>query len=201
MRFFCTIILLCLFSLAEAQTDTSYSVKVHFLYGSKPLRKYKGIEHKYFGGIHGGHVSIEVDGVDYGFSPKGKFHIIAHKNSRHSTFHGDPGDSTKAHVKGYKVATIIVPLSAAQYRQISQIHSTYCTAPPYDYAFIGMRCAAASQDVLAQIGIVKKRKKAKNVFTTFYPKKLRKRMFRLAEKNHYTVVRQEGRPTRKWERD
>jgi hypothetical protein len=64
-----------------------------------------------------------------------------------------------------------------------------------------MRCAASAQDILGQIGVVKYRKRFYNIVTTFYPKMLRKRFFKLAKKNNWKVTKQEGRPTRKWEKD
>lgn len=170
------------FIAVSAQPDSTHYIKVHFLYGSKPLKKYINTEHKYFGGLHGGHVSIEVDTIDYGFVPEGKFHVFAHKKSRHSRFIKKETHGKQPYPEGIKYTTFILPISIEQYEKINQIHSNYCLHSPYDYAFIGMRCAAASQDILAQIGIVKKRKKMKNIFTTFYPKKLRKRMFKLAKK-------------------
>ncbi len=72
---------------------------------------------------------------------------------------------------------------------------------PYDYAFLGMRCAASAQDVLGQIGVVKKRKRLKNIYTTFYPKKLRKRLLKQATEKNYKIISHQGRPTRKWEKD
>ena len=59
----------------------NYFIKVHFLYGSKPKKEYKKTESKWFGGIHGGHVEIEINDTVYGFGPYKKFHYIAHKKS------------------------------------------------------------------------------------------------------------------------
>src|SRR5688500_17978347 len=66
--------------------DTVY-LKVHFLYGSKPLKAFKDTEPKWFGGILGGHVGIEGDTdqiLDFG--PDGRFHVFAHKGNRNSSF-------------------------------------------------------------------------------------------------------------------
>ncbi len=64
-----------------AQSDTLF-IKVNFLYGSKPLKEFKNSETKHFGGIHGGHVSLELDNLDYSFGTSGTFHIFAHKKRR-----------------------------------------------------------------------------------------------------------------------
>ena len=202
MRFLITIIFLSTSLLIHGQTDTSHFIKVHFLYGSKPLKKYKNkTEMKYFGGIHGGHVTIETDSIDYGFSPEGKVHVFSHNRNHHSQFTGKATHNQEPYPKGYKVTTFIIPVTQLQYNQIHKIQSDYCNKPPYDYAFFGMRCAASAQDVLGQIGIVKKRGRIRNIYSTFYPKKLRKRLFKLAEEKNYKIEKQEGRVTRKWERD
>lgn len=155
----------------------------------------------YFGGIHGGHVTIEIDSIDYGFSPTGRVHMISHNRNCHSQFNGKHTHNQPPYPKGYKVVSFTIPISEEQYRQLNKIHADYLEKPPYDYAFFGMRCAAATQDILSQIGIVKKKKRLNTIYSTFYPKKLRKRMFKLAEEKKYTVERQVGRPTRKWESD
>lgn len=201
MRLLLTIIFLSTCLLIKSQTDTSHIIKVHFLYGSKPLKKFKGTEMKYFGGIHGGHVTIEVDSVDYGFAPTGRVHMLSHNNNCHSQFTGKHTHNQPPYPKGYKVVSFTIPITMEQYNQLIKIHADYCAKPPYDYAFFGMRCAAATQDVLGQIGIVKKKGRINNIYTTFYPKKLRKRIFKLAEKKKYTITKQDGRTTRKWESD
>lgn len=181
--------------------QNSHTIQIHFLYGSRPLYKYKATEKKYFGGIHGGHVSIEVDSIDYGFGPQGKFHVLSHHNNCHSIFRVKPTKGLPVYPPDAKVTTFFVPVSDSSYHIFLSIVSDYCNSTPYDYAFIGMRCAAAAQDVLGQMGVVKKRGRFKNVFTTFYPKMLRKRIFKLAKEKNYRVEKQEGRKTRKWERD
>lgn len=184
----------------QGQTDTSHVIKVHFLYGSKPARKYRSTEPKYFGGIHGGHVTVQVDSVDYGFEPSKGFHVFSHHRGFKSDYVNIPAPLQR-YPEGVKAVTFLVPISNAQYQAIVNTCSRYSSQTPYDYAFFGMRCAASAQDVLGLAGIVRYRKHLYNVVTTFYPKPLRRRMFRLASKNHYIIIRQEGRPTRKWERD
>src|SRR3954451_1597248 len=72
----------CLF--LQARSQDSSVIKVHFLYGSKPFRKYKDTEPKWFGGMLGGHVGIETDsGQILNFTPRGSFHWLAKKDSLH----------------------------------------------------------------------------------------------------------------------
>jgi hypothetical protein len=103
--------------------------------------------------------------------------------------------------KESKTVTFIIPITHKQYQDLNRIQKCYCDTTPFDYAFFGMRCASTTQDILGQIGVVKTKKRFGNIITTFYPKKLRRRLFRLAKKNNYQVIKNEGRPTRKWERD
>lgn len=185
-----------------SQRDSTHTIKVIFLYGSKPKHKFKDTESKYFGGIHGGHVSIIVDDIDYGFEPvttKGA-HIFPQKK-KYSQFVERKLYGQGRYGKGSKTATFIIPITQKQYDEINNLHGNYCRQTPFDYAFFGMRCAASAQDILAQIGITKKRSRFMTVTGTFYPKLLRKRLFKLAKKNHYEIIRTEGRETRKWEKD
>jgi len=202
LRIVCILFLLLFLGSLAAQSDSTHIIKVHFLYGSKPKCKHKDTEKKYFGGIHGGHVSIEVDGKDYGFEPTDyNVHIFAHRKRFKSHFVEKDLGGKGRYGTGSKTTTFIVPINNEQYKRLKNTLSGYCTITPYDYAFFGMRCASTAQDVLAQTGLVKERKRFRNIVTTFYPKKLRKRIFRLARKNNYQIIKQEGRPTRKWEKD
>ncbi len=65
----------------------------------------------------------------------------------------------------------------------------------------GMRCAAATYEILGQLDIVKDKSRFGNIVSHFYPKPLRKKMFRIARQRGYKVTSQPGRTTRKWERD
>lgn len=202
MKYIFISILLSFCLLTYSQADSAHFIKVNFLYGSKPLKKYKGkTEMKFFGGMHGGHVTIEVDSIDYGFSPAGKVHIFSHNKKSHSQFNGAHTRNQPPYPKGYKMVSFVIPVTEEQYNQIHTIQASYCVKAPYDYAFFGMRCSASAEDILGQIGILKKKRNGKIVRTNFYPKKLRKRMFKLASEKNYKIIKQEGRVTRKWEKD
>lgn len=64
-----------------------------------------------------------------------------------------------------------------------------------------MRCGSSTYEILAQLGILKSYSHKKTVRKIFYPRKLRKRLFKKAKKNNWTVSREEGIDTRKWEKD
>jgi hypothetical protein len=184
-----------------SQLDTAHIIKVNCLYGSKPKRKYRETEFKSFGGLHGGHISIQIGDSDYGFEPTTRVHVFANKRRIKSNFVVHNLNGKLRYSETNKTLTFLIPLTNEQYKALNQILNSYCKNSPYDYAFFGMRCASATQDILAQIGIVKKRKRFTNIVTTFYPKKLRKRLFKLAYKNNYQLIKTNGRKERKWEMD
>ena len=100
-----------------------------------------------------------------------------------------------------KWTTVIVPVSQEQYMSLQKIIDSFAAKTPYDYAIFGMRCAAASYDVLSKIGLFKEYPNSKNVATHFYPKLLRKKVLKWAADNNYTTISHDGRSSRKWESD
>lgn len=185
--------------------DTTY-IKVHFLYGSKPKVEYKDSESKWFGGILGGHVGIEVDSNKImDFVGEGKLHIFEKTNNKHSRFTVRSPKSfweifnTKAET--VKKATVTIPITEIQKEKLDSIFKTYTSETPYDYAFFGMRCGAAAYDVLGQLGIVAKLSHRKTYLKIFYPRKLRKRLLTKAEKENWKVLKKAGTTKRRWEQD
>ena len=193
------IILLCLAFLSKAQD--SLTIQVYFLYGSSPAKGYKDKEPILFGGIHGGHVTIGIQNLVVGFVPNNGFHYINHKYNFCSTFHHQLKKEFVFDTVGNKYVTFEIPVSDSQFGQLKKILSDYIAHSPYDYAFLGMRCASATYDILSKIGIVEKRSNWGNIFSNFYPKKLRKKMFILAAKHNYKITYNAGRKSRKWEKD
>jgi hypothetical protein len=210
LRFSKLLLSLCIIILegkiSMAQSNDSMIVKVHFLYGSKPAKKYKHEEKEWFGGKLGGHVGIETaPHLIFDFMPSGDFHLFAHRKARHSKFtrHTPDGfwEIFGNHADSVKQMTISIPISAAQKTQLDSIFKAYTHNTPYDYAFWGMRCGAAAYDLLANIGIVKTYSYRKTYRKIFYPRRLRKLLVALAENKNWTISRQPGTARRKWEND
>ena len=189
-----------------AIANDSITIKVHFLYGSKPAKQYKDSEPKWFGGKLGGHVGIEVDSNRIlNFIPQGEFHWFEKKKDLHSTYvihdpyafwsilGGDPSDVKKT--------TIIIPISQKQKSILDSLSEVYLKQTPYDYALFGMRCGAASYEILGQMGILKSYSHKKTYKKIFYPKLLREKLLELASRNGWTIIQEEGSPSRKWEKD
>jgi hypothetical protein len=180
----------------------SLFVKVHFVYGSKPKSAFKKIEAKQFGGIHGGHVYLELENkiISYGTN-NGKWHIFPHKSKSAGKYridkdlkwHGDTGQ--------LKITTIVIPITKEQLLKFKETEKKYFEQTPYDYAFLGMRCAAGAYDVLSKAEVCKCKSRFGIISKNFYPKRLRVKLLKRAQKENWQVLRQDGRATRKWERD
>ena len=178
-------------------SDTTYTIKINFLYGSRPAKGYHQQESKLFGGIKGGHVNIEAGGRVLDFTPGNNPLFPHHKkpSGRFSINQSINWTSTD------KFKTVVVPVSKDQYVALQEIFDSVAANTPYDYAIFGMRCAAASYDVLSKIGLFKEYSNTKNIATHFYPKLLRKKVLKWADRNKYPVISNEGRSSRKWESD
>jgi len=200
-----TTLIFCIVNLASFAQDSSH-IKVLFLYGSKPLPAYKNEERKWFGGMLGGHVGIEgsQDSV-LNFIPQGSFHLYAKKANRHSHYviHDETGfwRVLGGNEDSVKKAVVTIPVTLQQKQLFDSIQSAYLQQTPYDYALLGMRCGAATYEVLAQLGILKQYSYKKTYTKIFYPKKLRRRLFAVAAKNGWAITRQDGSERRKWESD
>jgi len=180
------------------QTDT---IRVFFLYGSRPLRGNWHQEPHYFGGFHGGHVSIGIDSVVIGFHHLKGLHLVSCRKHTGGVFQRKKISDFLKDTIAFKYVTFDIPITAAQHDQLLQILKDDMAHTPYDYAFFGMRCAAACYDVLSQIGIFKIKSRIGNISSNFYPKLLRKKMFALAREKHLKITGHPGRKSRNWEND
>jgi hypothetical protein len=187
------------------QDSGTHYIKVHFLYGSRPLQKYKHSEHKWFGGVLGGHVGIEGDsGRILNFRGQGKFHVFDGKKNKHSTFeeHSFSGFYSifRSPADSVKKVVVTIPVTAAQKKIFDSITYAYLKETPYDYALFGMRCGAAAYEILGKLGIMKNYTYRKTYMKIFYPQKLRRRLLDKAERNNWLIERYEGTDRRKWEK-
>ena len=186
------------------QSHSQDCIKVQFIYGSRPIKKYKE-EKKWFGGILGGHVGIEGDSSRfYSFEIHGKNKIF---NGRpdNSIYKIESADEfwniMKTKEDSLKITTIILPLTTQQKQMFDSITTAYSKEVPYCYAVFGMRCGASTYDVLAQLGFFTRYSKFKTCMKIFYPRKLRRRLLLKAKQNNWTIIRKDGTTKRKWERD
>jgi hypothetical protein len=198
------IILLLLHQGAIAQP--SNYIAVHFLYGSVPKKQFKQTENKWWGGLYGGHVGVGIDSnTILHFLPKGKFHYIAINNNKHSQFNIDDFKSFYSVFGGNadsnKKTIVYIPADSIALQKFKNIQQAYLKYSPYDYAFLGMRCAAAARDVLGATSILPKRQTWYIGSRYFVPIFFRTKILRLAKKNKWPVYKCKGGTKRKWEKD
>ncbi|MES2775953.1 MAG: hypothetical protein V4722_17385 [Bacteroidota bacterium] len=198
--------LLCCVASVTLFSQDSLFLKVHFLYGSRPVKQFRAIEKKWFGGILGGHAGIESDSNKIvNFLPDGKFHWFTKKRDPHSKYALHSPESFYSIFGGnrdsMKRLVVYVPVTVAQKHKFDSIASVYLRKTPYDYAFIGMRCGAATYEMLAQLDILRAYSHTKTHRKIFYPRKLRKLLIQKAIDYGWTMVRYEGSFKRRWEKD
>lgn len=205
MRKLLVIFSLLILSQPTFAQDTSF-IKVHFLYGSRPHPEYKKVEKRWFGGVLGGHVGIEADtNKILNFVRKGKFHWFPSKSNPHSTYILLPEyafyNLYETTSDSIKKAIFYIPVTPRQKQQLDSISAAYLNQTPYDYALTGMRCAAATYDILAQLAIVPAYSQRKTATRVLYPKKLRAILFELAATNGWRVEQTTGTAKRIWDQD
>jgi hypothetical protein len=177
------------------------TITVHFLYGSKPAKGYKHEEKKWFGGKKGGHVTIEAGDSIIGFQPRGNCHVFGKKKKANGYFNAKQKEVFIKDTVTLKYTSVIIPLNKDGYSKVKTTLNNYLKKSPYDYAFLGMRCAAATYDILEETGMVKKRTRMGKWVTFFYPQLLRRRILKTAVENNFAVVKTKGRQSRVWEKE
>lgn len=100
-------------------------------------------------------------------------------------------------------AVFVVPITAAQKHTLDSLAQTYTSTTPYDYAFLGMRCASATYDVLRIAGIVTECRHNiwYNVFTTQDFRWLLYREYLRNKENGWRLYTCKGSTSRKWDKD
>ncbi len=177
------------------------TIQVLFLYGSRPVHGYWHKESHYFGGFHGGHVSVVMDSFVIGFRHVKGLHVIPKRKHDGGSYINEKLKDFVKDTIASKYTSFKVPITHEQYQNLNNIFQAYIDKTPYDYAFLGMRCASATYEVLSYIGLFKIKSRCGNIISNFYPKLFRKKMFALAKEKNWKISRQPGRKTRKWEMD
>jgi hypothetical protein len=198
MKMAWTTILVFIFSISSFAQPASDTIQLHFLYGSRPAKDFKQTESKHFGGIKGGHVNIEANGRVLDFLP-GNCPILPENKKPTGGFRLN--QSIYWDTASTKWATVKIPVTQQQLTKLDSLFTLYASQTPYDYAVFGMRCAAASYDVLSEIGLFKPLPDKNNIIKNFYPKLLRKRVLKWAAEKNYPVIFHPGKSSRKWESD
>lgn len=173
------------------------TLDVLFVYGSKPKVK---SENKWFGGIHGGHVSLSYDSGFMSFVPTSGVHIFS-KNKINSEFVFEYGDRFVFDTLESRYLILSIPIDSCQRRKLDSLYRKRFDSAPYDYAFFGMRCASAAYEIMANADILPQISKRRMIWKFFHPKLLRKMLIRKAKASSWKMIYRKGKSTRKWESD
>ncbi len=183
--------------ICQGQTDT---LVVEVIYGSRPIDK---SERSWFGGKLGGHIGLKIgkDSVMH-FVPGGRVvatnvnsdtgrYLISSSRRFYNTFHCDTT----------KTCRIFIPITRTQKQQLLNDSKPFLKEGPYPYAFFGMRCAAACYHLLSLADVTKDRSRSSMTWKFFYPRKLRKFLFKEAKANRWMIQETPGSTRRKWDHD
>lgn len=191
------LVVLLFFTLSVYCQDT---LCVYFIYGSKPKT---AEETSWFGGKLGGHVGLGIhpDTV-YHFNPGGKVRAFGKKGETGRWFLSTKDEFLCTFgCDSDKVLMVYIPVDHATISAVRESGNQFVINPTYPYAFFGMRCTAACYHLLSIGGITQPRSNRAMIRKNFYPRKLRKRLLKLATQNGWKTVLIEGRDTRKWDHD
>lgn len=158
----------CVYGPAQSLTQPEDSIRILVIYGSRPAKGYPK-QYKWFGGRAGGHVAIQIGPHKVLSFRSTKYvpwcHIRPRWQPRHfrSTFDlTDPESVWQTFNyyddRDYDTATVkhlivTIPITPVQRRKLDSISNAYLSFTPYDYAVLGMRCASATYEIMAQLGL------------------------------------------------
>ncbi|GGB23142.1 hypothetical protein [Puia dinghuensis] len=203
------------------------SIRVLCLYGSIPAKGFEGKEPMYGGynfinritKLHGGHACVEyAPDKALSFQPQ-RHSSITHAG--HLTNRSNPKNFNSCfriyteyrawtvlgnyynNIDSLRRATFVIPVTAVQKQRLDSIARVYVHQTPYDYSFLGMRCASSSYEVLEAAGIVSEYKHDfwYNVFTT---RRLRYLLYKEYLRNKdkgWRLYTCKGSLSRQWETD
>ena len=201
------------------------TIRILCLYGSIPAKGWMDIEPMYgpnslinrTAKLHGGHVGVEYEpGKVLSFQPlkytgpAASGHLFSSSRHINSCFRiytesrmWNVLGNHYNNIDSLRRAVFVIPVTAAQRRILDSLANQYTTSSPYDYAFIGMRCASATYDVLQTAGIVPayQHQLWYNVFTTREFRWLLYQQYVLNKDKGWQLYTCKGSRSRKWEKD
>lgn len=151
------------------------AIKVLLLHRpSRSALKQRAPEMKWFSGLFTGHVGIEFrPGKVIDFVSYGRFRLLPNNKNPHSRFTVRARKDFEALLgtgdHAPPLSSLTIPVSEDQLTALENIIDDYTRQPPYDYAFLGMRCASAAYEMLARAGILSHHSRFFLVFRLFTP--------------------------------
>lgn len=181
---------------------TEDTIVLHFIHGSIPKKNCEDQRIR-VGGLLGGHVEIEVDGLVYGFEFKNKadIHLFPrmHRNNFNSKFTIKKKEDWLKETESDKITSIFIPIERDKKIPLINTLASYQKEIPYDYSFFGMRCTSAAYEIISELGVFPKKSRVRYIVTAFYPRQLRKKLIKWAKNNTLHVRLKEGIKCRTWD--
>jgi hypothetical protein len=204
-----------------------YTIRILCLYGSVPAKGFMGREPMAGPNsilnrtvrLRAGHVGVEYEPdkvlsfqpVHYdGIGHAGHFFSSPHSKNFNSCFRiysehrmWNVLGNYYNNIDSLRRAVFVIPITAAQKHILDSLATAYTRSTPYDYAFLGMRCASSTYDVLRIAGIVTECKH--NIwYNVFTPQDFRWLLYReyLHNKDKgWLLYTCKGSRSRKWDKD
>ena len=176
-------------------------VTLHCIHGSLPKQWWKEKSMR-LGGLLWGHVEIQIDDKVYGFEyvDKKNVHIFPRKKSKYNAkFTLKTLAERQTETQDEKITSVTFSTSSEQKYLLTEIYTRYLRCSPYDYAFLGTRCALSACEILQEVAILPHRPHWYNVLLAFSPSLWRKQLCTYAKKHHLLIERQKGSPLKIWE--
>jgi hypothetical protein len=178
--------------------DIVDSTIIHFTHGSTS-RENCIYQKKRLGGYLGGHIEIEVNNKVYGFL----FDSLPISFISQTTFNSKFEFREKSDWLNYsqydKITSIVIPITMNQKTDLLNILNSYLKKEPYDYAFIGQRCASATAETLSDAKILNEFSNKEAIIAFFYPRTLRFTLLQFAKKNNLKIYSKPGINCHNWE--
>jgi hypothetical protein len=209
---------LCLLC-AKAFPQTPDSIRVLIIYGSEPAKGHPH-EYKWFGGRPGGHVALQL-GRDrvLSFAPT-KYHPWCHifPSSKHANFKSTFRTESvgafwetfnytggRYHIDSLKRLVVVIPITARQRKMLDSLSKAYLTRTPYDYAVVGMRCASATYEIIARLGVLDHPYKDHIWWHLLWPRDIRYELLKEArygpKGKTWRIYQGKGSTARNWDYD
>ena len=210
----------------SAPPDLPSTIRILCLYGSVPAKGYWKIEPlhgphniiNYTAKLHGGHVGIQYapakvlsfQPLTYGgLAASGHFIPNFRKHNFNSCFRivtvnhiWNCLGNYYNNIDSLRRAIFVIPITPTQRRILDSLAARYTQQTPYDYAFLGMRCASSTYDVLQAAGILPKTDMTwYNVFTTREFRYLLYQEYVRNKDKGWQLYTSKGSQSRKWEKD
>jgi len=110
-----------LFIITTVFAQGNFTIKVFFLYGSKPSKGYEKAEKREFGGLHGGHVSIGIDSFVVSFHHVNGYHFFPHHTNLKGVYERIGTSEFVKDTTEEKYTTFVIPLDSSQYNNLQYL--------------------------------------------------------------------------------